>query len=386
MESKMENLQTQSRKYKIVLIGDPYLDMGYLLRELNIMFPRSYKDTIGCDLGVLKIRSNISEIKFTLWDISIDKRFQYLLSGFCKGASGVIFYFDLEYEYFFNKILNLIAKIYSSKRKIPILLLGHNFDGVNKSLLKKLDYLITKLENVRYVEITSMKNLMNAFKTMGSLKLNNEPIENFEIILENQGPLKNMDKILRHKRFEYLKKKEQFNRFKELLKNLGYIINEKNEVEIITSRGIFIINIMKDHIHFEPISCEDCKFHCKNKDSKVYNSLCIVSRTQGWSNLDLANRDLGILSKIVAISDDRLPRHVLNQINRRCPKNTLPDHPQPQPHSEWTLSQLDMKPNASEARALLRNCKVQFERGGLPFSVYNALKDKYEEIINENNN
>lgn len=384
MEYKLEKMKGASRILKVVLMGDRYLDMGELLSKLSIISIGGYKELTGCDIGVLKLNSENFNVKFTLWDIAIDGRFRGLFSAFCKGAAGAIIYFDLEYENFLDRIPELIVKICSTKKNIPILLLGHNFDGVNESVLAKLDYLVNKIENVRYIEINSMKNIIHGFKVMASILSDNEPVENFKVALSNKNSLTNMNEILRNNRIKYRRKKDRFNRFKALLENLNYKINNKNEVEIITSKGIFIVNIIEDIVYFGPISCEDCTFHCKNRNSEEYKSLCIESKTKGWSNLDLESRDLGILSKLIAISEDRLPRHVINQINRICPKIIPPDLPPAPTPSIIPLSKLDMKPDVSEAKAMLRNYKIQFDSGRLPFSVYSALKDKYERIIKEN--
>ena len=100
-KSKDENIlcaSTTKKEYriKIVVAGDGGVGKTSLLnRYVSETFLTAMKMTIGTDFFSKVMERQNSVVKLQLWDFGGEKRFRFLLPGYCKGARGVLLAFDL---------------------------------------------------------------------------------------------------------------------------------------------------------------------------------------------------------------------------------------------------------------------------------------------------
>ena len=89
---------TTKKEYriKIVVAGDGGVGKTSLLnRYVSDTFLTAMKMTIGTDFFSKVMERQNSVVKLQLWDFGGEKRFRFLLPGYCKGARGVLLAFDL---------------------------------------------------------------------------------------------------------------------------------------------------------------------------------------------------------------------------------------------------------------------------------------------------
>jgi len=362
--------------FKIMFIADPKINLHRFFNEVDNSLINNFKDTIGSDIRIITLRSNSSLLKFIIWDLNTNKDWWNFWRFLFKGASGVIVIFDLTDFYFFYEqiplLLDQIFKIYSN---IPVLLVGLNSDISVPHQVHQYDIsqLCKIFPHIAYLELKSSEHFDLPFKTIAHLIKPKTPAHEFQIIdtfFFHTSP-KPVDSNL---------KKQRLSELTSILKELNFSVNDNSEVEIITHRGFFTINIRNNNVYFSPINCDECKVHCDNFKSNIKKHICIVANSYGWSNTNLSNYELTTLSKIVAISEDKLPKHVLDQISKICPKyspqNSQPPNPTPNNPDLHHFS-------PQEAKTLLRNYKNMYLSGKISYSLFSALKARFKKILND---
>ena len=372
------------------MLGDTRIDTWNIIADhLQGSFTKRYKHTIGCDIGIIDVQLPYDRVTLSIWDIASSERFRFFRSSFFRGASCAILAFDLTRHHSFNPtLINLITEIYTNLGAVPIILIGCNAlrEDLRQISREEIEQLCERMAHVVYFEIAHDPNQMvSVFETAAGL------------ILNHLG----YDEVDRRIAFEW--KQKQLETIMSVLDDLDFHVNDKDEVEIFTHHGLFSINILNGSVTFEPIICGKCEnYSCHYKKRPRRKSLCIVSGGHGWSNQELYDHELLILAKIMAIADDNLPNHVLNQMAEVAvckdfsgePRN-LPVYdvvlPEPEPLPEEThpifseniyaTDDLDAHLTPAEARALLRNHHIQFMSGRLPYSVYIRIKERFIKII-----
>jgi len=393
-----------SYKMKCVVLGDACIDTwGFLSQYLHGTFNNRYKDTIGCDIGVLDVQLPYEDVVFSVWDVTSKERFRFFRHLFYKGAQCALLFFDLTRPNSFNKTLrSLITEIYSNIGPIPLILIGCNVDKPDQRQISPHDIeaLRTHMGPTAYYEIGLTTDV---FPTIFR--------EAAEFALVELGL------TAEKRRVAYEWQQKRLENLTEILEQMGYRINEHSEVEILNHHGLFSVNInYSGRVSFTPFICGTCQNQsCEANAPPHRASLCIISDGQSWSNVELFDDDLLILAKILAIADDALPDHVLAQMRRveECPHyieekyiEVLDDfnYPAaseaeiPEVHLESTtdtvqiahqvaagntyiLRNLFENLDPQEARALLRNYKIQFTEGRMPYSLFRSLRQRCEAII-----
>lgn len=363
---------------KCVLVGDPYIDSWNLLtRYLNTPFLSECKDTLGCDFGVIKIPLDTEHVTLQVWDVACNNRFQFIRRSFFRGANCAVIAFDLTVPQSFDpRIPDLLDEILSNVGHIPVILLGCNADleDQRQVSIEHIDQFCESRANVTYTEFSSLNPIITSVlveATFHGLENIGHPMDSSRLNLDN------MDEILKKVRANAESKRKRFKELVSSLEELDFSVKRNSQVEIVTHRGLFSVELKRGQVYFEPLNCSSCQTSwCRNQHRVRRKSLCIVSGGSGWSNVGLENQELLIIAKILAIADDRLPAHVINQIQEICPKparnlNKLADLTIP----------TDIQITPVEAQALLRNYKIQYSSGNLPRSHYFALKERYEKFI-----
>jgi GTPase SAR1 family protein len=363
-------------KIKCLIMGDPHIDTwGLLENYLQSSFNKKYKNTIGCDIGLVDVQLPYETVSLSIWDIACSDRYRFFRSTFFKGASCAIVAFDLtRYSTFNPTLISLITELYSTLGSIPIILLGCNADKPDYREIPRdlVDQLCERMAHVLYFELAS-NNGVSVIPTIFETAA--------ELFLKKLG----YSEEDRRKAYEW--RQEQLRRIKETIIELGFPVNDRGIVEILTRHGLFSVNISNSQVLFEPLICSQCKNHkCYHKKQHRQKYLCIVSDSEGWSNIELADSDLLLLAKILAIAENRLPNHVLNQMRdvTLCAEYIGPfealEFIIPEELPDITFIGGEIHP--AEARTLLRNHQIQFNEGRLPYSLYCILKQRYEAILN----
>jgi len=392
-----------SYKMKCVVLGDTRIDTwGILAPFIQGAFNNRYKDTIGCDIGVIDIKLPWEHVTFAIWDIACKERFRFFRHTFYRGAQCALLFFDLTRSNSLNPTLyNLITEIYSTQGTIPIILIGCNADKIDSRQIdpQDIDALRTRMGPNAYFEIGPNTDVIH---------------EIFELVAE--FALNDMGLSEEKRRIAYEWQQKRLENLTEILEQMGYCLNENSEIEILNRHGLFSINLNHGHVYFTPLICGTCQnSSCEANMPPHKASLCIILDGKGWSNLELPNEDLFLLAKIFAITEDQLPAHVLNQMQKveacshyiddnssiilnnsnylaaptiELPEETLEipilDVEAPQqtvPERLYVLKSLFENINPSEARTLLRNYHIQFDEGRLPYSLFQFLRKKCEAII-----
>ncbi|HUX99747.1 MAG TPA: hypothetical protein VMV49_09355 [Candidatus Deferrimicrobium sp.] len=375
-------------------MGDNRVDTWALIQNhIHSSFSKSYKYTIGCDIALVDIHLPYETVTLSIWDIASTERYRFFRSTFFKGASCAILVFDLtRYSTFNPTLINLITELYSTIGSIPIILLGYNAGRTDECEVPRdlIDQLCERMAQVTYFELSSnnLLGIPTVFETAA------------ELFIKRLG----FSEEDRRKAYEW--QQEQLRRIKESIMELGFPVNDQGVVEILTGRGLFSVNITNGQVLFEPLICNQCEnYRCNYKNQHRRKYLCIVSDGNGWSNTSLPDSHLLVLAKILAIAEDRLPAHVLNQMREvaLCAdyigtyedlelinlEYTDPSDLQMENTIIEEPSTIDFTPGEilpSEARTLLRNHQIQFNEGRLPYSLYRILKQRYENILNHEEN
>ncbi len=163
-----------------------------------------------------------------------------------------------------------------------------------------------------------------------------------------------------------------------ILKEMGFEVNENLKVEISTHRGLFSVDIIRNHVVFQPFECKNCSdYGCRGKLRYLKLSLCVTAMNMGWSNLGLNRSELEVLAKIFAFASDALPTHILNQIQSYCRRGSPPIPLNEEPYLISSYPHF----NQGGAKFLLQRLRIQFHEGRLPYSLYCILKERYQKFL-----
>ncbi|NVM54465.1 MAG: GTP-binding protein [Candidatus Helarchaeota archaeon] len=376
-------MSVPSYKVKCVMLGDPSIDTWNLISEhIQCSFTKRYKRTIGCDIGIIDVQLPYEQVTLSIWDIASSDRYRFFRSSYFRGASCAILAFDLtRYDSLNPTLINLITELYTTLGAIPIILIGCNAAKVEQRQIPRdvIDQLCEQMAHTVYFETDfNDERIISVFEAAA------------EIILAGMG------RSEEDRRIAYEWKKQRLETLMIALEEMNFCINDQDEVEILTRQGIFSINILNGAVYFESIICSKCNNHsCLYKKHARRKSLCIVSAGTGWSNQELQHNELLTLAKIFAIIENDLPAHVLNQMRQveecidfsdtteeqHLPENDIQLEENHENENIYTTSDLFSCFSPSEAYTLLRNHRIQFYEGRLPYSVYILLKERYEKII-----
>ena len=116
---------------KIVLAGDGGVGKTALReRYLGRGFQSKYMMTIGADFALKEAAVDTRSIKFQIWDLAGQQRFNAVRSVYYLGCLGALLMFDVTRKESFEACANWIKEIWTNNGKgvIPVVLLGNKAD------------------------------------------------------------------------------------------------------------------------------------------------------------------------------------------------------------------------------------------------------------------
>jgi small GTP-binding protein len=167
-ETTVEDSKLRGFRYKIIVVGDPSVGKtSTVLRFTDNAFKRSYIPTIGVNISEKIVNYKDAQIKFVLWDIAGQSKFQRMRSYFYKGADGQLLVFDLTNPESFNSVSKWKADITNCLAlDLPGLILGNKNDLIDprKITIDQIKNLAEEL-HLGYFETSALtgENVHEAF-------------------------------------------------------------------------------------------------------------------------------------------------------------------------------------------------------------------------------
>lgn len=189
VEVMMNLFDIRDDLYKICMVGDGGVGKTAITeRFLGKGFSSNYKLTIGVDILTHTTDIDDASIKYQIWDLAGQQRFEFVRSTFYRGAHGIIMMFDLTRP---DTLLNLrewkfeILNNVSKKQGLPVVLLGNKSDLQDKQLIDaetishfreelKMEFQYDTVPFL-YTSALSGMNVQAAFEALGHLLLKGKP-------------------------------------------------------------------------------------------------------------------------------------------------------------------------------------------------------------------
>ncbi|MFX0173399.1 MAG: Rab family GTPase [Candidatus Hodarchaeota archaeon] len=116
---------------KIVLIGDGGVGKTAIREQyLGKGFQKQYIITIGADFAMRENNVNGTDIKYQIWDLAGQERFDGVREVYYKGALGALLVYDVtRFDSFYN-IPKWINELWTNngKGRVPVIIVGNKID------------------------------------------------------------------------------------------------------------------------------------------------------------------------------------------------------------------------------------------------------------------
>ena len=135
----MSIFEVKDDLYKICLVGDGGVGKTAIVeRFLGKGFASTYNLTIGTNICTHTVDVDGTNVKFQIWDLAGQQRFEFVRSMFYRGSHGIVMVFDVTNP---NSLSNLhewkneiLQNLDHRHHDIPIVLLGNKSDLQQKLL------------------------------------------------------------------------------------------------------------------------------------------------------------------------------------------------------------------------------------------------------------
>jgi len=161
-------------RYKLIVCGDPAVGKtSTILRYTDNAFRRTYLPTIGVNLSEKEIVYKDADIKFVLWDIAGQSKFQKMRNYFYKGADGLLVVFDLTAPETFKNVPSWYKDIQTFLQEdLRGLILANKSDLVAERKISTNQIAeLAKNLNLEYFETSALtgENVVEAFTKIAEL-------------------------------------------------------------------------------------------------------------------------------------------------------------------------------------------------------------------------
>lgn len=171
-----KELEQEQIIFKLSLLGDGSVGKTSLRhRYLGKEFSTSYLATLGADFAIKEVAYNNLTVRYQIWDLAGQPRFNQLRKTFYLGSQGAVIIYDVNSYDSFNNVKNWLNEFIANNGKGTgiILLVGNKIDLRNdqsvsteqgKELAQNLSTIIKK--EVPFIETSAKtgQNIEDAFK------------------------------------------------------------------------------------------------------------------------------------------------------------------------------------------------------------------------------
>nr|MDO8111965.1 Rab family GTPase [Candidatus Sigynarchaeota archaeon] len=164
-------------KFKVVVVGDPEVGKSsVILRYTDNAFRRTYIVTMGVNVTSKTMIYNDRKVKFAIWDIAGQSKFQLTRHHFYEGAQGIILVFDLTRPETFENIEKWYLDIKKTvKSEVPGVIFGNKADLVKEGKItsERIEEIAQRL-GLGYIETSALdgKNVNEAFMYLAAMLVN----------------------------------------------------------------------------------------------------------------------------------------------------------------------------------------------------------------------
>ena len=187
--------------FKIIVCGDPAVGKtSTILRFTDQAFRKTYMPTMGANLSKKHIKYRGLNIKFVIWDIAGQAKFQERRRDFYKGSQGEILVFDLTDPESFSDLPKWYEDIKTCLKSDPIgLILANKNDLINERKVTREE--IEKLSialNLEYFETSALtgENINEAFYRIAELiyeRRHGKEISTMDRMIEPEKPFESYE-------------------------------------------------------------------------------------------------------------------------------------------------------------------------------------------------
>jgi small GTP-binding protein len=191
-----EFVRKQDFLYKICVCGDGGVGKTSIInRYIGQKFQTNYKVTIGCQIATHNQQIDGQTIKFQLWDLAGQQRFEFVRSTFYRGSHAAILVFDRTRPLSLQNLQQWKKEIDSNiGYDIPFIILGNKSDLIERIQVneeKTLEIISEFKQQTHFSEIpyflTSAQsglNLKEALISIGQILRKSSPQPVYQRILE----------------------------------------------------------------------------------------------------------------------------------------------------------------------------------------------------------
>jgi len=120
-----------SASCKITLLGDAAVGKTALRnRFMGNSFSSRYMVTMGADVSSKIVDIGKEKIKFQIWDLAGEARFDMVRGMYCKGATGGILVFDVTRRESYENVVSWVKELWNNNDigRVPMIVLGNKID------------------------------------------------------------------------------------------------------------------------------------------------------------------------------------------------------------------------------------------------------------------
>ena len=172
-----KTIKYRTYKFKVIVVGDPEVGKtSSILRYTDEVFRKSYIMSMGVNISAKNFIYNDRKVKFSIWDIAGQTKFQATRRHFYEGADGVLFMFDLTRPDTFESIEKWHEDIMKTRKTDLIgVIIGNKADLVDQLKVNNedIEQMSTKL-GLGYMETSALenKNVNEAFTYLAAMLVN----------------------------------------------------------------------------------------------------------------------------------------------------------------------------------------------------------------------
>ncbi len=182
----MSIFEIKSDLYKVCLVGDGGVGKTAIVeRFLGKGFASTYNLTIGTNICTHTVDVDGSKVKFQIWDLAGQQRFEFVRSTFYRGSHAIVMVFDVTNPVSLANLsewkIEVLQNLGDAHHDIPIVLLGNKSDLQQKLLIDQ-DAISNFKDELQmefhadstafmYTSALSGMNVEEAFEVLGLLLL-----------------------------------------------------------------------------------------------------------------------------------------------------------------------------------------------------------------------